>query len=103
MTTGRSLDLVYLLIKVVIARVLVVHVIHSINIDQVEPGARGSKVTPSDLPPGTDVLHGADPQGPVEQRHPVQAEEAEEIREQSIPPPVKPYSMGNGGIKYDKQ
>ena len=102
MTTGRSLDLVYLLIKVLIARVLVVNVIHSVNIDQVEPGARGGKVTPGDLPPGADVLHGADPQGPVEQCHPVQAEQAEEIREQSIPPPVKPYSVGNGGKKYDE-
>ena len=74
--------------------VMIVNVIH-----QIEPGARGGEVTPGDLTPGADVLHGADPQGPVEQRHPVQAEEAEEIREQSIPPPVKPYSMGNGGIK----
>ena len=56
-------------------------------------------MTPRDLTPGADGVHGADPQGPVEQRHPVQAEEAEQIREQLIPPPVKPYSMGNGGIE----
>ena len=93
MTAGRSLDLVYLLIKVLIARVLVVHVIDSVNIDQVEPGARGGEVTPGDLPPGADVLNGADPQGPLEQRQPVQAEQAEQIREKAIPPPVKPYSI----------
>ena len=78
------------------ARVMILQVIH-----QVEPWARGGEVTPGDLTPGADVLHGADHGGPVEQRHPVQAEEAEEMREQSIPPPVKPYSIGNGGIEYN--
>lgn len=52
-------------------------------------------MTPGDLPLGPDVLHGADPQGPLEHREPVQPEQGEEIREQAIPPPVEPYSMGN--------
>ncbi len=90
MTIGCSLVLVYLLIKVLIARVLIVQIMHR---------ARGGEVTPGDLTPGNDVLHGADPGRPVEQRHPVQEEEAEEMREQLIPPPVKPYSEVNEGIE----
>ena len=55
-------------------------------------------MTPGCLPLGPDVLHGADPQGPLEHREPVQPEEGEEGGEQAIPPPVQPYSMGNGNI-----
>ena len=95
MATGVGLDLVYRLIVVLVAHVLVVHVVHPVDIDQVEAGTRGGKVTPSDLPPGPDELCGADPRGPVEQRESVQAQEGEQVGEQTIPPPVEPYSARN--------
>ena len=83
---------------VLVTNVLVVHVIHPVNVDKVEPGTRGGELTPGDLPPGPDVLHGADPQGPVEQPDPVQSEESEEIGEKTIPPPVEPYSVGQQNL-----
>ena len=95
MAAGAGLDLVCRLIVVLVAHVLVVHVVHPVNIDHVEPGTRGGEVTPSDLPPSPDELRGAEPRGPVEQREPVQAQEGEQIGEQTIPPPVEPYSVRN--------